>query len=90
MADYKNKMHIKLDPYNQEPQHIGQAAGGRGTMGALNDGDSYRQPINYKGTMGPDRGVAPSTDARRLIAKSTGVQVNDGVNPPIYGRKGTY
>ncbi len=90
MDNYTASPHLKKDPKNPEPQHIGEAAGGEGTMGRSNNGEDHRQPINYRGTFGPDMGTMPSSEARRLIRKSTGVNVNDGANPSLYGKKGTY
>jgi len=82
--------YLKLDPYRQEPQHIGQAAGGRGTMGLLNDGANHRQAPDLKGAFGPsvENGLV-SGEAQRLIAKSTGVNIGAHENPTnFYGAGG--
>lgn len=89
MSEVKNKMFIKLDPYRQEPQHIGQAGGGRGTMGALNDGETYRQAPDLKGTYGPSvQNGLVSGEAQSLIARSTGMAVGPLENPSNYYGKG--
>ena len=91
MAEYTKSPFLKEKAYKPAPEGFaGQAAGGCGTYGLLNDGADHRQPINEKGTFGPSAGVAPSGYARQLISKSTGVSVNDGKNPPIYGKPGSY
>lgn len=92
MAKYENSPFITLRPYKPDVQHEGQAAGGRGTYGRIGgDGENHRQPYSPSGEFGPSvaNGQVSGT-AQSLIAKSTGVKVNDGRNPPIYGKKSVY
>ena len=81
--------YLKLDAYRPESQHFGQAAGGRGTMGLLNNGAEHRQAPDLKGAFGPsvENGLV-SGEAQSLIARSTGMNVGSLENPTNYYGKG--
>ena len=91
MAAYTNSPFLTKDPYRPEPQHIGEAAGGTGSMGRFNDAENHRQAPDAKGTYGPDvtNGLT-SGAAQSLISKSTGVSVGSNQNPDLYGKPGKY
>lgn len=68
--------YLESKPYKPDSQHHGEDAGGSGTFGTLNNGQDYAVPYDPTGEFGKSvNGGAASAEARRLIAESTGMQV---------------